>query len=159
MDIRNIEESDFMYCVNIVKKSWPQFKERESIYHLFAKYFYNTSFVVEDNGKIVAFLLGFLSQVDTVTAYIHLVSTDPQYQRRGIAGKLYQKFFDTVKSMGRKKVYLIVNPDNIQSLEFHKKLGFGVENVGTLITVDGVEAIKDYNGPENHMVKFTKELI
>jgi hypothetical protein len=35
MEIRNIKEADFLDCVNIVKKSWPEFKERESIYLTF----------------------------------------------------------------------------------------------------------------------------
>lgn len=158
MNLRNIVESDFYDCFSIVKKSWPEFKERESIYHLFTKYFYNTSFVVEKDGKIVSFLLGFLSQVDNETAYIHLVSTEPQYQNKGIASDLYRKFFETAEKMGRKKICLIVNPDNAQSLKFHEKMGFSPTNTGDTISIEGVQAMKDYNGPNNHMVKFTKRL-
>ena len=159
MDIRNIKEVDFLDCVNIVKKSWPEFKERESIYHLFSKYFSDTSFVIEQNSQVVSFLLGFLSQVDSSTAYIHLTSTNPQYQRRGYPSALYQHFFKIVHTKGRTKVCLIVNPDNKSSLEFHKKLGFYVANKGPIIKLlDNVEAVKDYNGPGNHMVMFSKDL-
>lgn len=158
MEVRNIKEADFLDCVNIVKKSWPEFKERESIYHLFAKYFSNTSFVCEHDGKVVAFLLGFLSQVDEITAYIHLASTDPQFQRNGFASTLYRHFFYIARNQGSKKVCLIVNPDNIPSLEFHKRLGFQISNKGTLVKVGEVDAIKDYNGPGNHMVMFSREL-
>ena len=62
MEIRNIREEDFLDCVNIVKKSWPEFKERESIYHLFSKYFSDISFVIEQDFQIVAFLFGFRIQ-------------------------------------------------------------------------------------------------
>lgn len=158
MEIRNIKEADFLACVNIVRESWSEFKERESIYHLFAKYFSNTCFVCEHDGKVVAFLLGFLSQVDEITAYIHLVSTDVHFQRKGFAATLYRHFFDMARNEGRKKVCLIVNPDNIPSLEFHKKLGFQISNKGNLVKIGEVDAVKDYNGPGNHMVMFSREL-
>jgi hypothetical protein len=62
------------------------------------------------------------------------------------------------RNEGKNKVCLIVNPDNIQSLEFHKKLRFQISNKGTLVKVGEVDAIKDYNGPGNHMVMFSREL-
>ena len=90
---------------------------------------------------------------------IHLTSTNPQYQRRGYPSALYQHFFKIVHTKGRTKVCLIVNPDNKSSLEFHKKLGFYVTNKGPIIKLlDNVEAVKDYNGPGNHMVMFSKDL-
>lgn len=156
--IRNAKEGDFMKCVSIAREAWPQFKERESIYHLFCKYFNHTSFVVEANEGIAAFLLGFLSQVDNYTAYIHLVATAPRHQRKGMATLLYQKFFETARHMERRRIELIVNPDNAASLEFHRKLGFQENFKGEIITVDGVKAVRDYNGPRIHMVPFFKEL-
>src|SRR6267143_6847803 len=96
MLIRNARETDFVSCVHIARKAWPEFKERESIYHLFCKFFNNTCFVCEQNGEIRAFLLGFISQVDGSQAYIHLVAVDPSAQRQGFASQLYQKFFEQV---------------------------------------------------------------
>jgi hypothetical protein len=61
--------------------------------------------------------------------------------------------------MGRSNVCLIVNPDNKSSLRFHKKLGFNVANKGPRIKLsENVEAVRDYNGPGNHMVMFSKDL-
>ncbi len=159
MLIRNAREIDFMECVLISRRAWPEFRERESIYHLFCKFFSNTSFVYECDRKIQAFLLGFLSQVDNREAYIHLVAVDPPEQRRGIAEKLYLTFFDTVSSLGVQRVRLIVNPDNPASLAFHKKLGFDAELHGDTIEVDGVLAARDYNGPGIHMVPLSRSLL
>jgi ribosomal protein S18 acetylase RimI-like enzyme len=158
VNIRPINEEDFMDCINIIKKSWPEFKERESLYHIFSKYFHNTSFICEDDGKVVSFLLGFFSQVDDVTSYIHLVSTEPSHQRRGIASMLYRHFFETACKKGRRKVCLTVSPDNIPSLKFHEKLGFHINNVGPVVMVGNITAAKDYNGPGNHRVMFSMEL-
>jgi len=42
---------------------------------------------------------------------------------------------------------------------FHKNLGFDVTNRDPkIILFEGVEAAKDYNGPGNHMVMFSKDL-
>lgn len=158
MLIRNAREMDFMSCVLIARSAWPEFKERESIYHLFCKFFNNTCFVFERDGKIHAFLFGFLSQVDTGQAYIHLVAVDPPAQRQGLATRLYQKFFETVSGLGARQVRLIVNPDNAGSLTFHEKLGFQPDLHGDTIQVEGVLAVKDYNGPGLHMVPFSRPL-
>lgn len=158
MLIRNAQESDFMSCVKIAKYAWPEFKERESIYHLFCKFFSNTCFVCEGDGEIQAFLLGFISQVDTSQAYIHLVAVNPPAQRQGLAEQLYQTFFKTVSRVGVRQVRLIVNPENHVSIAFHKKLGFRFDPHGDTIQVDGVLAVKDYNGLGLHMVPFSRSL-
>ncbi|SRR5712692_2378604 len=158
MLMRNAGETDFMSCVLIARRAWPEFKERESIYHLFCKFFSNTCFVCERDGKVDAFLLGFLSQVDTKLAYIHLVAVDPPAQRQGLAERLYHKFFETVSGIGARQVRLIVNPDNRASLALHRKLGFQADLHGDTIEVEGVLAAKDYNGPGQHMVPFSRSL-
>jgi len=158
MLIRNARETDFMNCVLIARKAWPEFKERESIYHLFCKFFNNTCFVCEQDKEIRAFLLGFISQIDGTQAYIHLVAVDPAAQRQGLAGKLYQKFFETAHALGARLVRLIVNPDNPGSLAFHEKMGFQPDLRGDIIKIDGVLAVKDYNGPQLHMVPFSRTL-
>lgn len=158
MFIRNAQESDFTSCVRIAENAWPEFKERASIYHIFCKFFSNTCFVCEHNGKIQAFLLGFISQVDSSQSYIHLVAVDPPAQRQGLANQLYQMFFKTVSKSGVRQVRLIINPENRVSIAFHKKLGFQAELRGDTIQVDGVMAVKDYNGRGLHMVPFSRSV-
>ncbi len=156
--IRNACESDFMFCVAISRKAWPTFKERESIYHLFCKFFSNTCFVYEVDKQIQAFILGFISQVDPTLSYIHLIAVDPDFQRHGIARKLYEHFFNTARNFGALEVRLIVNPDNPISLGFHKSLGFSTSIKGTHILIDGVDSAKDYNGPGIHMVPMRRPI-
>jgi ribosomal protein S18 acetylase RimI-like enzyme len=158
MTIRNAREEDFVSCVLIAKRAWPEFQERNSIYHLFCKFFSNTCFVAEEDGKFLAFLLGFISQVNHLESYIHLVAVDPSAQRRGLASSLYHRFFEVVTGLGAQKVRLIVNPDNNESLLFHEKLGFKLDLHGDIVEISGVSAVKDYNGPGIHMVPFLRPL-
>jgi ribosomal protein S18 acetylase RimI-like enzyme len=156
--IRHATEEDFMDCVNISHAAWPEFRERESIYHLFCKHFSNTSFVALSEGVTRGFLLGFLSQTDAMVAYLHLVAVHPNWQNHGIAKSLYMRFFQTAREQGRRRIRLIVNPDNARSLRFHEALGFRADLTGETVVIDGVTAVSDYNGPGKPMVPFCKDL-
>ncbi len=162
--IRNARDGDFLACITLSREAWPQFKERESIYHLFCKFFSSTSFVAERaDGVLAGFLLGFLSQVDDREAYIHLVVVDGSARRQGMASRLYAAFFEaaaqaTGTRRGAERVRLIVNPDNAASLQFHERMGFVPDTPGPTILLDGVVAVKDYNGPGIHMVPCVRAL-
>ena len=88
MIIRNARETDFVECVSIAHRAWPEFNEREAIYHILCRHFPDTCFMSEEGGKIQGFLLGFISQADTREAYIHLICVEPSAQRQGVAGRL-----------------------------------------------------------------------
>lgn len=154
LQIRVAREADFTDCVAIAQRAWPLFHERPSIYHLFCKFFSNTSFIAERDGRTIGFLLGFFSQVDPSQAYIHLVAVDPPAQRGGIAARLYATFIDAVREAGVRHVGLIVNPDNPGSLAFHKRMGFTADLHEPTIAIGDVVAVRDYNGEGIHMVPF-----
>ena len=158
MTIRNAREADSAECVAIAHRTWPEFLEREAIYHILCKYFTNTCFVCEEDAKIQGFLLGFLSQVDPTDGYIHLIVTDRACQRRGIAKKLYEEFFNTVRGMGAKRVRLTIDPANATSLGFHASMGFRPEILGERIQIGNVWAAKDFNGLGRHMVPMRLQL-
>ena len=46
--IRNVVEEDFLVISEVAEKCSPMTTERNSIYHIFTKFFKNTSLVVED---------------------------------------------------------------------------------------------------------------
>ena len=147
-----------MQCVEIARRAWPEFKERESIYHLFCKHFSDTSFVYESDRKIAGFILGFLSQTKPEVAYAHLIAVDPAAQSHGIATSLYEQFFAKARALGRSKVSCIVNPDNAKSLRLHERLGFVCDTSGDVVLDHGVLAARNYNGAGLNMVRFNKHL-
>jgi ribosomal protein S18 acetylase RimI-like enzyme len=156
--IRNVKEEDFFEIMNLASKCAPIPVERDSIYHLFTKYFANTCFVAERDNQIVGYILGFISQLEKNVAYIHNICIAPDLRRKKIGSSLYQKFFQNMKNEKCQKIFLIINPINKFSIKYHESLGFNVLNVGEEIFVDGVPASKDYNGLGKHMVVMCKSL-
>jgi len=149
---------DFTSCLAVAERAGPEV-ERPAVYHLFCKFFNDTCFVCERSGNIDAFLLGFISQVDRTESYIHWIVVDPLAQRQRLATRLYERFFETAKRLGARKVRLTVRPDNPGSLAFHRNAGFKPDLSGETTDVNGVLAVKDYNGPGKPMVPFCRSLL
>lgn len=157
--IRNALEEEFVNISEVAEECQPMETERNSIYHLFTKFFRNTCFVAElPSGGLGGFLLGFISQEDPEDAYIHLLCVDPKIRGKDIGRKLIEAFIEKADSIGCKKVNLITKPINWNSISFYKKLGFIEEKNGETMNILGTTAIKNYNGPGEHMVVFYKNL-
>ena len=89
--------------------------------------FSDTSFVIQRECRLVAFLIGFLSQTARDEAYVHAVAVAPDLRRQGLAQLLYRRFAETAMSDGRRRIRAITAPSNTRSLAFHRRLGFRVE--------------------------------
>jgi ribosomal protein S18 acetylase RimI-like enzyme len=112
---------------------------------LYFQHFTTTSFVVEDSSsELAGFLVGFLSQTDPETAYIHFVGVDPALHGQGVGQALYRAFFGLAGKHGRRVVRGITSPENASSRAFHERLGFTAS-----------EIIADYDGPGLARVAFT----
>ena len=62
--------------------------------HVFFSHLASTSFVVEaQDGVLVGFLLGFLSQVRPDEACAHMIGVHPGFRRLGFGRRLYERFF------------------------------------------------------------------
>lgn len=124
---------------------------------LYFQHFTGTGFVAEDTeGRLCAFLVGFLSQSEPETAYIHFVGVRPEEQRSGLGSGLYRAFFALAREHGRTRVRCITSPSNRDSLAFHARMGFRVEPGG--LDVDGVPAHADYDGEGLDRVSFVHDL-
>lgn len=155
--IRNTLEEDFIKIAEVAEECQPMQTERNSIYHIFTKFFKSTCFVAESTSEdIVGFLLGFISQENPEEAYIHLLCVNPKVRGRNIGKRLIDAFIEAVSLKGCNKVNLITKPINWNSISFYKKLGFLEERSGETMNVLGTTAIKNYNGPGEHMVVFYK---
>jgi GNAT superfamily N-acetyltransferase len=86
--------------------------------------FGDTSFVIERNGDLVAFLVGFLSQSNPDEAYIHAVAVAPDSRGKGLARLLYRRFVGVARRHGRRTVTANTAPINTGSVAFHRRLGF-----------------------------------
>jgi len=119
---------------------------------LFLVHFSNTSFVIENDKELIAFLIGFLSPSRTNEGYIHFAGVHPDFRGIGIGAYLYERFFRICKENGRNTIKACTSPVNKESIEFHKKIGFNI-SVGDA-EIDGIQVTLDYNKPGDTKVLF-----
>src|ERR671934_2669018 len=113
---------------------------------LFAE-FRDTSFVVERDGELVAFLIGFLSQTEADEAYVHAVAVAPKFRGQGVARLLYQRFANAAARQGRWRLRAITAPSNTASLAFHRRLGFNFRLPSGAGGYDRVDLVLDLPRP------------
>ncbi len=146
MDIRNIAVEDYDKVINVLNEWWGGRQMTHLLPRLFFEHFQPTSFIVEENGHLSAFIIGFISQTDPNQAYIHFVGVHPNLRKNGVARKLYELFFDQVRLLGCNKVHCITSPINEGSIAYHKSMGFSVS------------LVSDYEGIGQDRILFSKDI-
>ncbi len=155
--IRLVEPNDYPPIVAVVDKWWGGRPMANMLPKLFFVHFRNTSFIAEIDGKIVGFLIGFISQTACDEAYIHFVGVHPDFRKTGLGTALYDHFFSVVQHLRCHTVRCVTSPVNQGSIAFHRRMGFSAEASDTII--DGIPVFKDYDGMDEHRVLFVKKLI
>lgn len=155
MFIRNVEESDYTDIIAVLDEWWGGRHMADMIPRLFFKHFTNTSFVIEEGNAIVAFLIGFISQTYPNHAYVHFLGIHPEHRKKGYGSQLHQAFLNTVRLIGCDTIHLVTSPVNKNSIAFHTRIGFQIEEGD--YSVDGISAHKDYDGPGQDRVLFIKK--
>jgi ribosomal protein S18 acetylase RimI-like enzyme len=125
--IRQAEPWDYGPVIAVVDDWWGGRAMAAMLPKLFFVHFRDTSFVAEDDGRIVGFLCGFRSQTFDEEGYIHFVGVDPAFRGGGLGRALYERFFEAVTP--RPVVRAVTSPVNERSVAFHRALGFEVERV------------------------------
>ncbi|WP_371068539.1 N-acetyltransferase family protein [Sediminibacillus sp. JSM 1682029] len=156
MHIRNVRSQDYEKISPLINQWWGGRNMEEKLPKLFFVHFQPTSFIVEEDGVIIAFLIGFLSQTNTEEAYIHFVGVDPEYRNRHIGTQLYERFFQTASSYDRSVIKAVTSPINKASIAYHTRLGFAVETGDKQI--DGIDIHSNYDGNKKDRVLFCKKL-
>jgi len=154
--IRYAEPSDYQPIISVVNEWWGGRKMNDMLPNLFFVHFQRTSFVAEKSGKVVGFVIGFVSQTFSKEAYIHFVGVHPEFRKFGLAGSLYEKFFAAVSKLGCRTVRCVTSPINKGSISFHRRMGFTAKNSGK--KVDGIPVIEGYDGKGEDRVLFSKIL-
>ena len=148
IEIRHAKPSDYGRVIGRINVWWGGRDMAPMLPKLFFLHFEGTSFVAEDDeGDLVGFLCGFLSQTNDDEAYIHFVGVTPDKRGEGLGRTLYEHFFDEVRSKGRGVVRCVTSPANKDSVGFHEALGFEVDRV-----------VPDYDGPGEDRVLLVKRL-
>ena len=129
---------------------------RHFVHPLFLEHFGDTCLVVEDEGKLVAFLVGMLSQRYAEEAYVHFLGVHPGYRRLGLGRELYERFAVLVLQRGRTVIVAETGVFNAPSIDFHRRLGFTLEGGDEL--VNGIPVTRDFHGTGEDVVRFSLRL-
>lgn len=156
MEIRSVKGSDYYVISPLINEWWGGRNMSDKLPKLFFDHFSQTSFIAEKDGKLVGFLIGFLSQSYSNEAYIHFVGVHPEYRKHHIGKHLYNKFFNVVKQSNRSIVRCVTSPVNKVSIAYHTKMGFEIEDGDRII--EGLSLNTDYDGPNQDRVLFVKKL-
>jgi ribosomal protein S18 acetylase RimI-like enzyme len=156
LHVRHLSASDRAPITAVVDAWWGGRHVADMLQRLFFDHFQDTSWVVEEDGAIVAFLIGFLSQSRPGEAYIHFVGVHPEHRGRGLGADLYGRFFEVVRARGCTSVRCITAPVNTGSIAFHTRMGFRPEPGDA--EANGVPFARDYDGPGQDRVRFVKQV-
>lgn len=154
--IRQIGIGDYAPIIQVINEWWDNRPMVSMLPKLFFIHFQKSSFIVEDSGKRIGFLIGFRSQTYPHQAYIHFVGVDPHYRTRGIRRLLYLRFFALMREWGCTEVHSVTSPKNNNSIVFHQKLSFTIEPGDA--QSNGIAVTTNYDGQGGTCVLFKKQL-
>ncbi len=152
--IRKAEPADHDKIIAALQNWWGGRDLTAMLPKLFLNHFNDTSFVIEKEGEMIGFLIGFISPALKNEAYVHFMGVHPDFRKKGIGTTLYERFFEICRNHGRNIVRACTSPVNRGSVEFHERIGFQLEPGDD--EIDGLPVTSNYNRPGDHKVKFTK---
>jgi ribosomal protein S18 acetylase RimI-like enzyme len=87
----------------------------------------DTCLIVEREGRLVAFLVGFMSQCFSDAGYVHYAGVHPDCRGAGLGSEMYRRFAQVTRDRGRTNVLAETGAWNVKSIAFHKRVGFTLE--------------------------------
>lgn len=144
MQTRPLTQPDYQHIVSVIDRWWGG-PSGALAHPIFFHELGRLARVVEDEGKLVGFLFGFVSP-DQPVGYVHLVGIHPDYRRRGVGTLLYAAFEEDCRREKCTGLKAITTAANEGSVRFHQVQGWAMQEV------------EDYAGPGRRRVVFTKAL-
>jgi len=154
--VRHAVAQDHARVDAVIDEWWGGRAMRRMLPRLFFQHFGDTSFIVEDDDALVAFLVGFVSSSRPGEAYIHFVGVRPDLRGAGLGRDLYERFFGAAVERGCDRVGCVTAPVNTGSIAFHRAMGFELVEGDTV--VDGIEIHTAYDGVDGDRVVFRRAL-
>jgi GNAT superfamily N-acetyltransferase len=152
LTVRNSCPADHQRIIAVMKDWWGGRDLTQMMPKLFLDHFCDTSFIIEKEEDLIAFLIAFLSPSRTREGYIHFAGVHPNYRGIGLGEFLYHRFFNICKKERRDIVRACTSPVNKGSIAFHKKVGFSISKGNG--EIDGIQVSLGYNGPDDAKVLF-----
>jgi len=147
-------QQDYQQILDELPAFWDGRDLRPAHHSMFLHEFGNSAFVIRDEGKVVAYLFGLLSQTEPV-GYVHLIAVRADARRRRLGQKLFAHFVEFARRHGCRYVKAITIQSNADSIAFHKSLG--MQLLGEPDSA-GIPIVRDYAGRNEPRVVFWKSI-
>ncbi|MFL5715206.1 MAG: GNAT family N-acetyltransferase [Chloroflexota bacterium] len=155
--LRRPVEADHRFLVNSVDDWWGGRKIHALLPRLWFQHFTGTSWIAEDDERIVGFLVGFISPDRPDEGYIHMVGTSPNHRGAGLGRMLYERYFEDMRERGVRRVAAVTWPGNRGSVAFHRAMGFTPSEAGSQ-NLYGTPAYPDYDADGDDRAVFSREI-
>ena len=153
---RTAEAADAAEIARAIEDWWGGVHLSHFVQPQFLEHFGDSSLLVHDGPRLIAFLVGILSQRHPNEAYVHFMGVHPAYRGRGLGRELYRRFAALAREHGRTVLRAETGSFNGASIAFHTRLGFAMEPGDA--TVDGIPVHRDTVGLGHDYVMFTMVL-
>jgi ribosomal-protein-serine acetyltransferase len=143
--LRAVGVADLRTILSELHDFWGEDRDMTFLHQaLYVHEFGETSVLAERDGRILGYLLGFVSQ--DRSGYIHAVAVRREARGEGLARTMYERFEELVRGRDAPRLKAITGPDNAGSRAFHEALGFAVDEAS------------DYSPSSGTRLVFTKRL-
>lgn len=153
---RTADAADALDIARAIEDWWGGRHFTHFVHPQFLEHFGDSTLVVHEGSRLVAFLVGILSQRHPDEAYVHFLGVHPDYRGRGLGRELYRRFAAMAREHGRAILRAETGSFNRASIAFHGRIGFAMEPGDAI--VDDVPIHRDTTGLGHDYVMFTMSL-
>ena len=141
LNVRQVQPTDIFAAIRLAYDNLPE-RYSPSIFNYFYESFANGFLVAEEYGKIIGFIIGV--KTFEKSARILMLSVHSDYQKKGVGTKIVASFLEEMKRLNIKNIELEVRVNNLNAINFYKKLNFKI-----------MEKIKHFypNGEDAYIMK------
>ena len=154
LEISTCTQPDYKQILMDLQDFWDG-RDTSALHHpMLVNEFGNSAFVIRAGPKVIAYLFGFVSQVEPV-GYVHLIAVRPSARRQCLGRELFRHFVEFARGHSCRYVKAVTTPSNLNLIAFHKSLG--MELLGEPNPA-GIPIIPDYAGFNEARVVFWKPI-
>ena len=154
MEITLCTKADFDQILTDFVDFWGDERTKRLHHPVYLYEFGNSAYVIREDGRVIAYLFGLLSQTAPV-AYVKFIGVRHSHKRKGIGRRLYEHFTEFARAHGCQELKAVTSPTNKVSIAFHRRLG--MELIGEP-DEEEIPVVRDYGGPGIHRVVFRKKI-
>jgi GNAT superfamily N-acetyltransferase len=141
---RTADPSDSDAVIAAITDWWPGIHMVHAVCPQLFEHFGDTCIIVEDDDGLIGFLVGFMSQRFSDAGYVHYAGVRPGHRGAGLGTEMYTRFAHVTRDHGKTEVLAETGAWNVQSIAFHKRVGFTLEPGDEI--VDGIPVHHDTTG-------------